>query len=413
MIVSFGKKKKTVNKMKKTGKKLYTIKRSKTGRKSVVQVIVKAKGRVYASTGKKVPSSKKCYHKKSDATKALRRVSKTKKKMSFGKKHTRRLKNEGYIACGNPDSDKPSNTYKVYKAYKHKYDGTTYILFKTGSGDDTKYYTLNEDSYTKFRRDKAKATADKIKYTRLYSAEVPDFMQATPCNDVFFKQIQSGGGMGGVGGVAYDRIRSNTFLDMDAAQLTGSLTGDRKKLSLVRKGFLERDGSIVAGQAQTPLNKRDSAFLEALGAKGSKGNLMIPSYIAGRGGSNLKAVMKGIPSNATGIIHNQGRHSLRGVANKEEMKRTIGKTQLFPNSFGRRCLNRASCGSDFGANGFGANGFGGMNRFGRNFPTYSKKFAYPVDPAFLRSQFGNGNRYGGARFGNNVARVNYGFSRYF
>ncbi len=183
---SVGRKRKT------SSKKLYAVKRSPTGRKSIVQVVSQpGKGRVYASTGRKLAKGTKSFTTKTAARSHLKSLQK--KSSSFGKRRssTRKAKKgEGFIACVNPELEleKPSSYYKVYKTYTYRQDGETIRLFHTGSnGDwgDRQYWQIPEGSKIKVRRTRDAAQKDKIKYGRLANAGIDESLLPEPCGEEY------------------------------------------------------------------------------------------------------------------------------------------------------------------------------------------------------------------------------------
>lgn len=379
----------------KTTKKLYAVKRSKTGRKSVVQVVSRpGKGRVYASTGRKLAKGTKSFTTKTAAGKHLKSLQvssfgrKRRKRKSVKRKSVKAKKGQGWIACVNPDADpeRPSTNYKVFKAYTYRVNGESVRLFYTGTSDmERKYWQITEDSDVKFRRDKRLAQADRIKYGRLKDAGLLDL---TPqgCNDEWAAQVIDGSGRsGGVGGGRRMRVSG----------LMGELLGTDKR------------GTIRLGTGSSSTQAR----------------------LGTRGGRNRVSEVFGLDPNVLGYSPELAR-KLRAAGMKGGFKGASqsmlgnysARTPLYsgnvkaghPNPQPRAHMSLDSFkgkGQKFSPSVEKVLGFG-RSRFG-NIPTYGR-YAYPVDPALSRSG-GFGRSSYGARplrrpaFG----RINYGFSKYF
>ena len=364
----------------KSVKKLYAIKKGKTGKRSIIQVLnTSGKGKVYASNGKKIASSTKCFNTKSLAKKHLKSTYKT-KRSSFGRKSSKKRSNEGYIACRDTDDN---NKFKVYKAFKYKYDGETYKLFKVGSGEETKFYRITSDG-VKFRKERTKASEDKKKYTDLGSAGID--LTAVQCDASMAGQISQGS----IPGLSSELKRYSSMAN---------------KLGIPTNISLRRSLSKKSAKGVHPGSK-DSLheyFVKRLGAN------RVPSPFLGgsrpweTGSRNIQRPLR---TNSKGRVLS-GRVDSTGQPVDDDDPHKLTYLNRQPSSFGSLKVRGSRNG----------------------IPTFGK-YAYAVDPALNTqkgaSMFGMLRRnrssfgyripsvrpsfgYRGPSFG----RINYGFSRYF
>jgi len=207
---------------------MYTIKRTKSGRYSIViaRTIPGKSGRRY-SNGRKVPSGKRCYKRKTTAKRILKKMQEKKRKRttakrksrfgitktsSYGKykrktkRKTKRKrkstapKHSGWAAAisVNPNS---RNGFSVYKVYKYRFNNKTWKLMKQRIENATKFFVLGE--FCKFRKNKKDAIKDKNKYHALahtYNPEILELLKPVLCGEGSWNNLVSDGNMYQTGG---------------------------------------------------------------------------------------------------------------------------------------------------------------------------------------------------------------------
>lgn len=390
---SFGRKKTTT-------KKLYAIKKSKTGKKSIVQVVSKkGKGKVYASTGRKLSAKTKSFTTKTAALKHM-------KESSFGRRKSSKdkaKKGEGWIACVNPDADpdRPHTYFKVFKAYTYKINDEKVRIFHTGNKTDMErqYWRINDDSDIKVRKSKKAAENDRIKYGRIANTGDFEGLLPEPCNEEFMASIEKPW--------SYSSVLGGNPLEHTAARINGKrmkvsgLMGEM--LADNKKGLLSLENGINPSSSQARLgtkggrNKLKEIFGLNPNVLGYSPELaktlkMEPQF-KGKSFNSISSMFRGNlarPHSVGSLGYTPGKPA-RGIEFQKpnEVTTSVQNTGMFQ--------------------------FGSMNSFG-SIPTYGR-YAYPVDPALKRlsAQSGFGQSYYGYHpmrrpsFG----RINYGFSRYF
>lgn len=417
---SFGRKRKT------TAKKLYAVKRSKTGRKSIVQVVSKpGKGKVYASTGRKLGKGTKSFTTKTAARSHLQSLQKKSKSKSssFGKRKRRYTnkakKGEGFIACVNPnlDEDRPSSYYKVFKAYTYKQDGETIRIFHT-PGDDAsgikQYWQIREDSKVKFRKTREAANKDRIKYGRLANAGIDQGLLPEPCDEGgHFDLPGTLGGTGGTGGSTISGRR------MRIPGLMGQMLSE--KFDGNKRGVISLDSKYTGEQARLGTKGGYNRLLEVFGANpavlGASPELMrsLRKTKDFRGKSN-NAIMQLMnphyaahPTNTfEQIKKNRANSKLTGYRTLGSLPGLSERLTKGPTDSVRKAWSERYKEDD---SSFGRSYFGSIPSYGR--------YAYPVDPALKRMRSGFGSGFGSSYYGYQpvrrpaFGRINYGFSRYF
>lgn len=405
---SFGRKKTTT-------KKLYAIKKSKTGRKSIVQVVSKqGKGRVYASTGRKLSAGTKSFTTKAAARKHMQESSfgRRKRKAPVKRKRDKAKKGEGYIACVNPDADpdRPSSYFKVFKAYTYNINGEKVRIFHTGSNTDMdrQYWRISDDSEVKLRKTRSAAEKDKIKYGRIANTGDFDGLLPEPCNDSFISQI---------GATPWSEL-SGSGLEGGSARINGKrmkVTGLMgKMLAGNKKGILSLENGVNPSSTQARLgtkggrNKLKEVFglnpnILGYSPELAKTLKLAPEF-RGKSFEKIRQYYQGNFARpySAGSTQYQPGQTATGIKFQKpgEVTTSISDLDLFSDS---DLKNKET------------SSFGSMNRFG-SIPTYGR-YAYPVDPVLKRmnAQSGFGQSYYGFQpmrrpsFG----RINYGFSRYF
>lgn len=371
-------------------KKLYAIKKTKTGRNSVVQVVSSpSKGMVYASTGRKLASTKKTFKTKAAAQKHLKTSS------SFGRKKAstkRAPPGQGYIACVNPtlDEDKPNSYFKVFKVYTYKVGDEKIRIFnaKTESGAQ-QYWTLNdENDNVKVRKTKAAADKDRIKLGRLRNANIDPALLPVPCNPEYLQAIGLSDFFGGEGGVGqtFTGGRNRVKLPPAYAQLMGKGWLDTKTPgSQVRigKGSSPSNLEQIFGNDPTVLGASPDLFKRLRGQYSGTSDL--DKAVGRMSNSSLE---KAFRANTTARLVNST--DLVGGVPRQTRRSPFFQLNSDEDRFNKRDTRTPSMMMSFGS-----------------IPTFGR-YAYPVDPALKRltSSFGYRPR-------QNFGRINYGFSRYF
>lgn len=355
-------------------KKLYAIKKTKTGRNSIVQVLNTSKGKVYASTKRKIGSNTKTFKTKLSAQKHL-------KESSFGRKDKRAPKNEGYIACVNPDLDeeKPNSYFKVFKVYTYKIGDEKVRIFnsKTDNGNQ-QFWRLpdDEDSPIKVRKYKHLAKKDRIKLGRLKNANLLHQHMPLPCSEEYLNAI---------GQSSFFNIESNgeTYPSGKGIKLPPAYA------SLMNTKYIPTgDGS------QIRIGQKSPSTLEQVFGLDPSVHGMTPEL--------LNKIRK------RENLGNTSSSDIRNALSKNLSRRkysTEGSDIPYLND--TRELPFFKNDSNSNKN----NSFGHNQHFGK-IPNFGK-YSYPVDPALKRliAQSNFGFRRGG--YGNSFGRINYGFSRYF
>ena len=371
-------------------KKLYAIKKTKTGRQSIVQVLNTSKGKVYASTKRKLGSNTKTFKTKASAKKHI-------KTSSFGKKETKAPPGQGYIACVNPslDEEKPQTYFKVFKVYTYKIGDDKIKIFhsKTDSGQQ-QYWQLpdDSDSLIKVRKTKETANKDKIKLGRLRNANVLQSYIPVPCSEEYLKAIGqsgffSGGGGGGGGGSSGSSIK----LPPAYANLLGKENISVGNSNQIRIGQAAPSNLEAIFGFDPSVHGMSRGLLENLRKQQGKPRMSSSSI--------LKAVNRNLsqrkyPSTIADTFDDVRKlDEVRANPMFEGAQTSSSVRQFLQNRTGKEFSN-----------------FGRRSYFG-SIPTFGK-YAYPVDPALKRliAQSSFGRPYG---YGNSFGRINYGFSRYF
>lgn len=348
--------------------KLYAIKKSKTGRNSVVQVsTVKGKGKVYTSTGRKIGASTKTFKTKASAQKHL-------KSSSFGRKRKSTKKKGEFIACVNPELEEgnPKTYFKVFPVITHTVgpDNEKIKVFHTGSNTDyeRQYWRIPEDSDIRIRTSKKDAEKDAIAYGQLADAGVTEGLIPENCTEGWPGKLPGRDGDDSFHGSG---IRMKGLM---GALLTKNENGKMR---------LPSHPAMQTRMAQLP--KGEERLRSIFG---------LDPNVLGMSKELKESIMKQYPS-------------LKGKSNKYIERQFLGR--LGPRTFAGEPRGNVAGGEDFSPSvksvmdtmakptSFGRYGFGS------SIPTFGR-YAYPVDPQFKKLIDGRGSGFG---------RINYGFSRYF
>lgn len=382
-----------------TSRKMYAVKRSKNGRKNVVQVLNKqGKGKVYASTGKKLSASTKTFTTKSAAQKHLHNLQKksVKSSSSFGRKKRSSQKfgaagTKGHVVVETPQADwsyfetgNPDKKYKRYTATKYKVNGDHVAIFSIGTKYDKKYYKVTSSMGTLkdcFTTSSTKAAELVRKKNEFAGAGVDDDYTVEQC-----QATTAGEAKKEVFGGSILGIRSRDRISFSG--LSPSFLEPRRRAIHMQRGELSDEQKSKLVQYFNRTNQSHLASIFGTNAA---------AYLSGNkitvGGRSI-TIPDGVTFNPrTGDIEVQQPN--KGSVGGERRPSMTSAMERQKMSFGRY------------------NNFG--SRMRGNIPTFGR-YAYPMDPALGGSSFGNRSRFGLGSSGyrpSSFGRINYGFSRYF
>lgn len=385
-----------------TSRKMYAVKRSKTGRKNVVQVLNKqGKSNVYASTGKKLSASTKTFTTKSAAQKHLHNLQKkksVKSSSSFGRKKRSSQKfgaagTKGHVVVETPESDwsyfetgNPDKRYKRYTATKYKVNGDHVAIFSIGTKYDKKYYKVTSSMGTLkdcFTTSSTKAAELVRKKNEFAGAGVDD--------DYTVEQCQA-------------TTAGDAKKEVFGGSILGLSNGNRIRFSGLGPEFLDPRRREMRMQRGELSNEQKSKLVQYF-------NRTNQSHLASIFGTNAAAYLSGnkitVGGRSIAIPDGVTFNPRTGDIEVQQVnERTMG---------GQRRPSMTSAIENQGNN----LPFGRYNNFGSrmrgNIPTFGR-YAYPMDPALGGSSFGNRSRFGLGSSGyrpSSFGRINYGFSRYF
>lgn len=273
MLSSFGKKKSSSGVM-------YCIKRTKVGKRVVKVETVTRRGKkvkVYASTRKSVPSSVKCFTRKTQAQAFLN----SSKMSSFGRSRksqnvaSKKVKTKyGYTACNDVNGESfNGKKYKVYKFRVVKHNMETFRIVTIRTNGSTEYFKLPDEQELKGFLVRTSGTESQIKESDRKARGLAKKM----CED--FEQL---------GGINIQLVHCS----VNGEDVDGDRSGGSNK-DLSHRAFLRSIGAPVRTQEQATkmfeyAGNQSNQFLHRLRA--SRQLAGPNASIMGRSGRDLDAL---------------------------------------------------------------------------------------------------------------------------